>query len=213
MWSISLMGVVKLILNFYKTYICVNLIVWNQKSSGLGFQVKYANAYQKKNATITREAGDNSEEGTGKTETSAISNTIETRYVISKENKINYTPYFAARHAIKTQESYTEVGPASPLTYNKISDKALTVLFGTRIESDLTSALNLHATLGIEHDVYHTISKLAPTGMLGLPTVNLDENLKKTRPVVSLGFDYDLSSNNRFSTIIQYQELAYENME
>ena len=189
-----------------------SLIVWNQKSSGLGFQVKYANAYQEKNATITREAGENSEEGTGKTLTKAISNTIETRYVISKKNKINYTPYFASRYAVKTQDSYTEVGPVSPLTYNKINDKALTVLLGTRIDANFTPALNLHATLGIEHDVYHTISKLAPTGMSGLPTVNLDANLKKTRPVVSLGFDYDLSSNNRFSSIIQYQELAYENM-
>ncbi|WP_435114382.1 autotransporter domain-containing protein [Candidatus Pelagibacter bacterium nBUS_36] len=189
-----------------------SLIVWNQKSSGLGFQVKYANAYQEKNATITREAGESSEEGTGKTLTKAISNTIETRYVISKKNKINYTPYFASRYAVKTQDSYTEVGPVSPLTYNKINDKALTVLLGTRIDANLTPALNLHATLGIEHDVYHTISKLTPTGMSGLPTVNLDANLKKTRPVVSLGFDYDLSSNNRFSSIIQYQELAYENM-
>ena len=189
-----------------------SLIVWNQKSSGLGFQVKYANAYQEKKATITRESGENSEEGTGKTKTKAISNTIETRYVISKKNKINYTPYFASRYAVKTQDSYTEVGPVSPLTYNKINDKALTVLLGTRIDANLTPALNLHATLGIEHDVYHTISKLAPTGMSGLPTVNLDANLKKTRPVVSLGFDYDLSSNNRFSSIIQYQELAYENM-
>jgi len=189
-----------------------SLIVWNQKSSGLGFQVKYANAYQEKKATITRESGENSEEGTGKTKTKAISNTIETRYVISKKNKINYTPYFASRYAVKTQGSYTEVGPVSPLTYNKINDKALTVLLGTRIDANLTPALNLHATLGIEHDVYHTISKLAPTGMSGLPTVNLDANLKKTRPVVSLGFDYDLSSNNRFSSIIQYQELAYEDM-
>jgi len=189
-----------------------SLIVWNQKSSGLGFQVKYANAYQEKNATITREAGENSEEGTGKTETKAISNTIETRYVISKKNKINYTPYFAARHATKTQDSYTEVGPTNPLTYNKIIDKAFTVLLGTRIDSDLTPVLNFHATLGIEHDINHTISKLAPTGMSGLPTVNLDANLKKTRPVVSLGFDYDKSANTRFSTIIQYQELAYENM-
>ena len=189
-----------------------SLIVWNQKSSGLGFQVKYANAYQEKNATITRAAGENSEEGTGKTLTKAISNTIETRYVISKKNKINYTPYFASRYAVKKQDSYTEVGPVSPLTYNKINDKALTVLLGTRIDANLTPALSLHATLGIEHDVYHTISKLAPTGMSGLPTVNLDANLKKTRPVVSLGFDYDKSANRRFSTIIQYQELAYENM-
>jgi len=48
--------------------------------------------------------------------------------------------------------------------------------------------------------------------MSGLPTVNLDSSLKKTRPVVSLGFDYDLSSNQRFSGVIQYQELPFEGM-
>ena len=48
--------------------------------------------------------------------------------------------------------------------------------------------------------------------MSGLPTVKLDSNLKKTRPVVSFGFDYDLSSNKRLSAVVQYQELAFESM-
>ena len=195
-----------------KTPLLGSLIVWNQSRFGLGFQVKYANAYQEKNATITREAGENSEEGTGTTTTSAISNTIETRYILSKKRKINYIPYFAARHAIKTQDSFTEVGPSSPLTYNTIKDEAFTVLLGSRFDSNLTPVLNLHGSLGIEHDIYHTIDKLKPTGMSGLPTVNLDANLKKTRPVVSLGFDYALSSNSRFSGVVQYQELAFESM-
>jgi len=195
-----------------KTPLLGSLIVWNQSRFGLGFQVKYANAYQEKKATITREAGENSEEGTGSTTTSAISNTIETRYILSKKRKINYIPYFAARHAIKTQDSFTEVGPTSPLTYNTIKDEAFTVLLGSRFDSNLTPILNLHGSLGIEHDIYHTIDKLKPTGMSGLPTVNLDANLKKTRPVVSLGFDYELSSNSRFSGVVQYQELAFESM-
>ncbi len=195
-----------------KTPLLGSLIVWNQSRFGLGFQVKYANAYQEKNATITREAGENSEEGTGSTTTSAISNTIETRYILSKKRKINYIPYFAARHAIKTQDSFTEVGPTSPLTYNTIKDEAFTVLLGSRFDSNLTSIFNLYGSLGIEHDIYHTIDKLVPTGMSGLPTVNLDANLKKTRPVVSIGFDYELSSNSRFSGVVQYQELAFESM-
>ena len=48
--------------------------------------------------------------------------------------------------------------------------------------------------------------------MSGLTSVNLDSNFKRTRPVVSLGFDYDLSSKIRFSTIFQYQDLAYDSM-
>jgi len=189
-----------------------SLFVWNQSNFGLGFQIKYANAYQEKKAIITREGGDNSEEGTGTTTTSAISNTIETRYIISKKHKINYIPYFAARHAIKKQDSFTEVGPSTPLTYNKIKDEAFTILLGSRFDSNLTELMGLHGSLGIEHDIYHTIDRLEPTGMSGLPTVNLDSNLKETRPVVSLGFDYDLTSNSRFSGVVQYQELPFESM-
>ena len=129
-----------------------------------------------------------------------------------KKYKINYIPYFATRHAIKTQDSFTEVGPLTPLTYNTIKDEAFTVLLGSRFDANLTPVLNLHGSLGIEHDIYHTIDKLEPTGMSGLPTVNLDSNLKKTRPVVSFGFDYELSSNSRFSGVVQYQELAFESM-
>ena len=74
------------------------------------------------------------------------------------------------------------------------------------------SELNLHGSLGIEHDIYHDINKLEPSGMSGLPTVNLDTNLQKTRPVVSAGFDFNISLNKKLSGILQYQELAFESM-
>ena len=188
------------------------LIVWNENESGLGYQVKYANAYQQKDATITRPAGENSEEATGSTKTSALSNTLEVRYNISKNNKINYSPYFAARHAIKKQYGYTEEGVSAPLTYNEIQDRAITVLLGTRFDLNLSSALRLHGSVGIEQDIYHTISALKPTGMSGLATVNFNESLQKTRPIISLGSDYYLSPNIKLSSILQYQELPYKNM-
>ena len=114
--------------------------------------------------------------------------------------------------SIKKQKGYTETGINSPLTYNQIEDKAVTVLFGSRFNSKITSKLNLDCSIGLEHDIYHSVDKLKPTGISGLTSVNLDSNFKRTRPVVSLGFDYDLSSKIRFSTIFQYQDLAYNSM-
>ena len=195
-----------------KTPLVGSLIVWNQNDDGLGLRIKYANAYQEKNAEVTRNVVGESEEGKGSTTVTAISNVVEARYVLSKNNKFNYTPYFATRHAIKKQNGYTETGINSPLTYNKIEDTAVTVLFGSRFNSKITSKLNLNCSIGLEHDIYHSVNKLKPTGISGLTSVNLDSNFKRTRPVVSLGFDYELSSKIRFSTIFQYQDLAYNSM-
>ena len=195
-----------------KTPLVGSLIVWNQNDDGLGLRIKYANAYQEKNAKVTREVVGESEEGKGSTKVTAISNVVEARYVLSKNNKFNYTPYFATRYAIKKQKGYTETGINSPLTYNGIKDTGVTVLFGSRFNSKITSKLNLDCSIGLEHDIYHSVDKLKPTGISGLTSVNLDSNFKRTRPVVSLGFDYDLSSKIRFSTIFQYQDLAYNSM-
>ncbi len=187
-------------------------IIWNQNESNLGLQIKYANAFQKKNATITRLAGENSEQATGKTQTLAKSHTIEIRYNVSKKNKTNFSPYLALRKAVKQQNGYTEVDAQAPLTYNEIKDKYLTAIFGTRFDMYTTSEIRLHGSVGIEHDIKHSISKLTPTGMSGLPTVNLDETFDKSRPVISLGLDYDYSSDYRLSAIFQYQDLPYNNM-
>ena len=195
-----------------KTPLVGSLIVWNQNDDGLGLRIKYANAYQEKNAKVTRKVVGESEEGKGSTTVTAISNVVEARYVLSKNNKFNYTPYFATRYAIKKQKGYTETGINSPLTYNGIKDTGVTVLFGSRFNSKITSKLNLDCSIGLEHDIYHSVDKLKPTGISGLTSVNLDSNFKRTRPVVSLGFDYELSSKIRFSTIFQYQDLAYNSM-
>ena len=48
--------------------------------------------------------------------------------------------------------------------------------------------------------------------MSGLTTVSLTDSYNKTRPVVSLGFDYALKPNHRLSGILQHQELSYESM-
>ena len=47
----------------------------------------------------------------------------------------------------------------------------------------------------------------------GLSTVSLDNNFNQTRPIVTLGFDYNLSSSEKISATFQYQELSYESKE
>ena len=92
---------------------------------------------------------------------------------------------------------------------NEVQDKSTTVLLGLKSNSDLNKNLSLKGSAGIEYDIVHSIDKLAPTGMSGLSTVSLADSFNKTRPVLSLGFDYKLKPNQRLSVSLQYQELPY----
>jgi hypothetical protein len=186
------------------------LLVWNQNPNHLGYQLKLANAYQQKNATLTREVVGSSEEGKGETVIEAKSYVAELQYGYQYGDNTVLRPYFAARSAVIKQDAYTETGISSPLTFNEIKDKSTTVLLGLKFNTNLTHKLSLKGSVGVEHDIEHSIDKLAPTGISGLSTVSLTESFNETRPVVSLGLDYALKSNHRLSGVLQYQELPYQ---
>ena len=193
-----------------KTPMTGGLIVWNQKPNKLGYQLKLANAYQQKNATLTREVVGSSEEGKGQTVIEAESYVAELQYGYQFSTDIVMHPYFAARSAVIKQDAYTETGLSSPLSFNEIKDKSTTILLGLKFNTDLNQKLSLKGSVGVEHDIEHSVDKLAPIGISGLSTVSLTDSFNKTRPVVSLGFDYALKPNHRLSGILQYQELPYE---
>jgi len=193
-----------------KTPMTGGLIVWNQNPNKLGYQLKLANAYQQKNASLTREVVGSSEEGKGQTVIEAKSYVAELQYGYQFSDDTVLSPYFAARSAVIKQDAYTETGLSSPLSFNEIKDKSTTVLLGLKFNTRLSHNLSLKGSLGVEHDIEHSVDKLAPTGISGLSTVSLTDSFNKTRPVVSLGFDYALKPNHRLSGILQYQELPYE---
>ena len=58
-----------------------------------------------------------------------------------------------------------------------------------------------------------TTVTISATCTNGLSTVSLDNNFNQTRPIVTLGFDNNLSSSEKISATFQYQELSYESKE
>ena len=190
-----------------KTPMTGGLLVWNQNPNHLGYQLKLANAYQQKNATLTREVVGSSEEGKGQTVIEAKSYVAELQYGYQYSDDTVLRPYFAARSAVIKQDAYTETGNSSPLSFNEIKDKSTTVLLGLKFNTNLNQKLSLKGSVGVEHDIEHSVDKLAPTGISGLSTVSLTDSFNKSRPVVSMGFDYALKPNHRLPGILQYQEL------
>ena len=192
-----------------KTPLLGTFLVWNEKENKLGYQFKLGNAFQQKNASITRPVVGTSVKGLGKTVIGAESYLAELQYAHRFSDTTILKPYFAARHALITQDTYTEIGKCA-LTFNKIKDKSNTILSGLKFESALTSKFSLNGNFGVEHDVNHSINKIEPTGISDLTTVSLENSFNRTRAVVSAGFDYYFSPTQRLSTVFQYQELAYE---
>ena len=192
-----------------KTPLLGTFLVWNEKENKLGYQFKLGNAFQQKNASITRPVVGTSVKGLGKTVIGAESYLAELQYAHRFSDTTILKPYFAARHALITQDAYTETGKCA-LTFNKIKDKSNTILSGLKFESALTSKFSLNGNFGVEHDVNHSINKIKPTGISDLTTVSLENSFNRTRPVVSAGFDYYFSPAQRLSVVFQYQELAYE---
>ncbi len=186
------------------------LVVWNQNPNHLGYQVKLANAQQQKNATLMREIVGISELGIGKTVIEAKSYVVELQYAFQYSEDTLLRPYFAARSATIKQDAYTETGNNSPLSFNEINDISSTILLGLKFQTNLKEKLSLKGSVGVENDIKHKVDNLVPTGIPGLSPVSLSDDFKKTRPVVSLGFDYEQRSNHRFSGVIQYQELPYQ---
>ena len=193
-----------------KTPLYGALIVWNEHADKLGYQLKFSNAYQLKSAIVIREVIGSSEQGKGYTEIEAQSYIAELQYGYKIVENSILSPYFATKISSVQQEGFTEVGLSSPLTFNRIKDSSGTIVGGLKFKIDMTTDLSLRGSIGVEYDLIHTVDKIEPTGMTGLSTVSLENEFNQTRPVLSLAFDKYLSSNEKITTTLQYQELSYK---
>lgn len=187
--------------------------VWNQNADGLGYQVKLANAYQDKDLTTTRDAVATSEAGSGKTNLNAQSYVGELSYAFNYQDSTLVRPYFALRYTNIKQDAYTEDATSSvtaPLTYAKLEDRSTTALMGMKVNHALNSKTNLIGSLGIEQDLDHKVDQLSATGVSGLTSENFNNNIKRTRPVVSAGAYYAVAKNQRVSGEVFYQQLPFQ---
>ena len=153
-------------------------MVWNENATQPGYQLKLANGFQQKNTALTREVVGYSEEGKGQTVIEAQSYVAELQYAYQLNDDTVLKPYLVVRRALIKQNSYTETGVNSALSFNKIEDKSVTVLMGLKFDWLFSKDMLLKGSLGVEHDISHTVDRLEPTGISGLTTVNLEEGFE-----------------------------------
>tara|TARA_R100000655_G_scaffold105317_1_gene153395 strand:+ start:1694 stop:3469 length:1776 start_codon:yes stop_codon:yes gene_type:complete len=187
-------------------------IVWNQNADHLGYQFKIANAYQDKNLTTTREIMNTSEAGVGDTSINTQSYVGELSYsFLVNEARTLVRPYAALRYTRIKQDAYTEEGSIfSPLTYAALEDRSTVALVGMKLNQKLTEKVNLTGSLGIEHDLSHSVDDLTATGVSGLTSENFNDSLSRTRPVASIGAYFSPAINQRISADFYYQQLPFQ---
>ena len=187
--------------------------VWNHQADGLGFQMKLANAYLDKDVTTSRAVIGTSEAGRGRTDLNTQSYVGELSYAFNYQDSTIVRPYFALRYTNIKQDSYTEDTTASvtaPLTYAKLSDRSTSALMGVKVNHALTPKTNLTASLGVEQDINHKTDQLTASGVADLTSENFNNNIKRTRPVVSAGAYYAVAKNQRLSGEVYYQQLPFQ---
>jgi outer membrane autotransporter protein len=188
--------------------------VWNQNEDRLGYQVKIANAYQDKDVTTTRDVVGTSEAGTGSTTLNTQSYVGELSYAfLANEEKTVVRPYAAIRYTRIKQDGYTEqtsTGVTAPLTYAALEDRSTTALVGVKLNHKLAEKVNLTGSLGIEQDLYHHVDNLTATGVSGLTSENFNDNIKRTRPVASIGAYFMPVKNQRIAADLYYQQLPFQ---
>jgi len=156
--------------------------VWNQNANQLGWQVKVANAYQSKDASIKRTATGTSEAGRGKTDIDTQSYVAELSYNYAATSSLLLRPYLAFRYAIVKQDGYTETGVDNPLTFSTIRDRSKTALVGLKFKKQLTDKVVGRGSVGVEHDLSHKTDNLEASGVSGLTTESFTSNLLKQDP-------------------------------
>ena len=189
--------------------------VWNKEQSGLGYQVRLANTYQDKDVTQTRTVFDTSEAGSGKTSLKSQSYLAELSYAFQYEDKTLVRPYAGLRYTHLKQDGYTEATVTgsvdNPLTVAALRDKGTTALLGVKVNRSLTDKATLTAQLGLEQDLHHKVDQYSATNSdIGdLSSIAFNSNIKRTRPVASLGAFYDVTKTQRLSATINYLQTPF----
>ena len=189
--------------------------VWNKEQSGLGYQVRLANTYQDKDVTSTRTVFDTSEAGSGKSSLKSQSYLAELSYAFQYEDKTLVRPNAGVRYTHLKQKGYTEDTTdtvTDPLTVAALRDKSATALLGIKVNRTLTDKATLTAQLGLEQDFYHKVDNYSATDLNGseLTAVAFNSNIKRTRPIASLGAFYDVTKTQRASATINYQQTPFQ---
>ncbi len=188
---------------------------WSQNVDGSGFEARIAAGYGENDVTMTRAIVGSSEAGTGTASlhTRGLSGVV--KYGVAINDQWMASPYAGIRNTRISRSGYTEATSGSvnrPLTYNRLTDEATTVLAGVHVADKLTKCLTIGGTAGFEQDIVHHVGQLSASGLtFGQPSVDFNSKVRETRAVASLDGAYKLTEAQQVVLSVGYRQEAYTN--
>ena len=187
--------------------------VWSQRPDGIGAEVKLAAGYGTKNTTITRPIVGLSEAGSGSSTLNTSGLQVGAKYGFAVTEKTILSPYVGMRYTQSNMNGYTEGASASvtePLTYSALNTNATTALAGVGAKYQLTPAVALLASAGMESDLNTNNGTYSATGIVGLTPINFNPSPVKNRATATAGAYYDLDKRQRIAINGIYRQEPFQ---
>jgi hypothetical protein len=189
--------------------------VWNLNPSGYGLEARISAGYGERDMNVTRQVVGTSEPGSGTSHLTTQGMSAILSYNLPLGLSWTASPYLGARSTRVMAGGYTE-GTSSavttPLTYADLTQENHSALAGLKVRGYLGSNYGVYASGGLERDFSIRGGDYTATGVSGLTTIALASDLKRTRPVASLGTWLDLDKTSRIGFDASYRTESYPSM-
>jgi autotransporter-associated beta strand protein len=188
--------------------------VWNHQADGFGPQLRASVGHSSKDLNVTRQIVGNAEAGTGKTNLDSYGAAIVASYAVKATDSLNVTPYAGVRWTKVSADGYTEDSTAfAPLNFAALSQSATTLMGGLKVNKAINQQAAAYASFALEQDLHNNTGSYAAssTNIAGITPIAFNQDINKTRPVVSAGMDYTIDLRQRIGADVIWSEQALTN--
>ena len=98
----------------------------------------------------------------------------------------------------------------APLSYGNLTEQSTAALAGVRVSGEVAPRMGLYGSVGVEQDLSDSSGNYTATGIVGLTPIALNSDIRKSRPVATVGAYYALAKTQRINFDASYRAEAFQ---